>query len=424
MRRKRKHQEIEPIEVTLTIEEMAFMGEGLARRDGDAVFVPGTIPGEEVAATIWRKRRSLLEADLKEVIVPSPHRIAPPCPYFGPCTGCQWQHIDYPYQLAIKTRLVADQMRRVGGFDDPPLAPTIGCDDPWGYRNHARFTVGPNGQLGFVNKARRRFVRIDKCLIMDDGINDILAQLQDNCQETTQLSVRYGVGTGQWLIQPTLQSLEVTIETGQTHYEEEVLGRRFRIASPSFFQVNVRQAARLVELVRDALELAESDTLVDAYAGVGTFAALLAPRVRHVFAIEESASAIEDARVNIDGLANVTMIEARTEDALDQLPEPADAVILDPPRVGCHPGALDALMALNPPRVVYVSCDPASLARDLKRLCSETYDLVEVRPIDMFPHTHHIECVATLRRRQAEETGNEGRGTKEGEEERARAAAY
>ncbi|MCH8284421.1 MAG: 23S rRNA (uracil(1939)-C(5))-methyltransferase RlmD [Chloroflexi bacterium] len=399
MARKKKYQRIDPIDATLDIEEMTFMGEGLARWNGDAVFVAGTIPGERVDATIWRKHERFFEADLNEVIVPSPHRVTPPCPYVGACTGCQWQHIEYSHQLEIKTKLVADQMRRVGGFDDPPVAPAIGCDDPWGYRNHARFTVGPSGQLGFVNRTRRRFVRIDRCLIMNDGINETLTQLQDKCHETTQVSVRYGPESHQRLVQPTFKSPKVAMETGQTHYTEELLGRRFRIASPSFFQVNIRQAERLVELVRERLELSGSETLVDAYAGVGTFAVLLAADAKQVFAIEESASAIEDARVNIEGLSNVTLIEARTEQALAQLPERPDAVILDPPRVGCHVEALDALIALGARRVVYVSCDPASLAHDLKHLCAEAYALEEIQPIDMFPHTHHIECVATLRKR-------------------------
>ncbi len=399
MPRKKRFQEIEPFEITQTIEEMAFMGEGFARHEGEPVFIPGTIPGEEVTATVWRKSRRYLEADLKEIKRPSPQRVAPPCPYFGPCTGCQWQHIAYPYQLELKTKMVADQLRRVGGFERAPVAPAIGCDDPWGYRNHARFTIGPEGQVGFVNRSRRSFVRIERCMIMDEGINGILAQLQGRCAETTQLSVRYGVRTGRALIQPKLRSAAIGLESGQTHYEEDLLGRRFRIASPSFFQVNVRQAGRLVEVVRDRLALRGDATLVDAYAGVGTFAALLAPGVRRVYAIEESASAVEDARVNVAGLANVTLVEGRTEEALGQLPERPDAVVLDPPRAGCHESALRALAALGTPRVVYVSCDPASLARDLKLLTELGYDLAEVQPIDMFPHTYHIEAVATLRRR-------------------------
>ncbi len=402
MRRKRRIEQIEPIETTLSIDDVAFKGEGLARHDGDLVFVPYTIPGETVKATISRKMGRYYEADVDEVLTPSPHRVTPECPYVGNCTGCQWQHIDYQHQLEIKSRLVKEQLVRTGGFENPPMGPVVGCDDPWHYRNHARFTIGPAGQLGFVNKTQRRFVRIDRCLIMDEGVNEILTQLQDKCEETTQLSVRYGVNTGSFLIQPTLQSVDIAVEVGQTHYEEELQGVRFRIASPSFFQVNSKQAELLVDLVREGLELKRNETLVDAYAGVGTFAVLLAPHVGQAIAIEESASAVSDARVNIAELDNVTLVEARTEDALADLETVPDAVVLDPPRTGCHPRALQALIALAPERVAYVSCDPETLARDLKILCEERYRLVEVRPVDMFPHTHHIEAVATLRKREAE----------------------
>ncbi len=397
MARKKRFQHLEPFEIAATIEDMAFMGEGFVRRDGEPVFIPYTIPGEAVTAAVWRRSRHYLEADLKKVEQPSPHRVAPPCPYVGQCTGCQWQHIAYPHQLELKTRMVADQLRRVGGFERPPVAPAIGCDDPWHYRNHARFTIGPGGQLGFINRSRRFFVRIDRCLIMDEGINGILGQLQDKCGETTQLAVRYGVRTGSYLVQPRLKSPDIALETGQTHYEEELNGRRFRISSPSFFQVNVRQAERLAQIVCARLDLLANETLVDAYAGVGAFAVLLAPAVRRVYAIEESASAVQDARINIAGLDNITLIEGRTEDVLATLPERPDALILDPPRTGCHAQALAALTALRVPKVVYVSCDPATLARDLKVLVQGGYALTEVQPIDMFPHTYHIEAVATLR---------------------------
>ena len=398
MARRNRPRLVEPEEFTATIEEVAFMGEGLAQKDGEPVFIAQTIAGEEVVAETRRRGRRYLEAEVKQVLRPSEHRVTPPCPYFGECSGCQWQHIDYDHQLEIKRKLVTDQLRRVGEFENPPVAPTVGCQDPWGYRNHARFTIGPGGQVGFVNKNSRRFVRIDRCMIMDEGINEILGKIQDKCGETTQLSVRYGVGTGQWLIQPTMQSLEIVIDTGQTHYEEELLGRRFRVASPSFFQVNSKQAERLVELTLARLNLSGRERLVDAYAGVGTFAVLLASHAKEVIAIEESAAAVKDAEVNIAGLANIRLVLGRAEEVLAQLTETVDAVVLDPPRAGCHEDLLRALLAKGVPRVVYVSCGPATLARDLAFLCGEGYELLEVQPVDMFPHTYHVEAIATLQK--------------------------
>lgn len=398
MGKRQKIQRVAPQEFTTIIEDVAFLGEGLAHLGDDPVYIANAIPGERVVAEITRKGRRFLEADLKEVLEPSPHRVKPPCQYFGACTGCQWQHMDYPYQLELKHRLVVDHLERVGQFRDPPVPPTIGCENPWAYRNHARFTVR-QGQLGFVNRATRRFVRIDECMLMDNGVNNLLAELQEKCSETSQLSIRYGPGTGDWLIQPTLKSTEIGMATGQEFYKDEVMGRPFRVSSPSFFQVNGRQAERLIDLLWARLNLSGVETVVDAYAGVGTFASVLASRAKLVIAIEESSAAVKDARENLADLPNVELVLARTETALAEMTARPDRVILDPPRTGCHEDALRALIRLLPPRVVYVSCDPASLARDLRILCQDAYELLEVQPIDMFPHTHHVEAVATLQKR-------------------------
>ena len=242
----------------------------------------------------------------------------------------------------------------------------------------------------------RRFVEIDECMLMDPWINEALGELQGKCAETTQLSVRLGVNAGEWLIQPTMQNPDISLTTGQTHYREKLLGHTFRIASPSFAQVNTPQTERMIELVRRRLELRGDELLLDAYAGVGVFAALTAPYVKRVVAIEESAAASKDAAVNTIGINNLEFIEAKTEDAIGGLEERPDAVILDPSRLGCHPDALDALVVNRVPRIVYVSCDPDALARDLDRLVSGGYRVDAVEPLDMFPQTHHVECLATL----------------------------
>ncbi len=387
----------------LRLDSWGRLGEAMARVDGRPIFVAGGIPGEEVIAEVVGERRRRLAARVVEVITPSPHRASAPCPYFGPCTGCQWQHVDYNAQLGMKRDAVVDALERVGGFSQAPVAPTLPSPDRYGYRNHARFTIGPGGSLGFVNRESRQMVPIDNCMLMHPGVNGILAQLQGRCAETTQLSVRYGVNTGDFLVQPPLTNPAVPIPTGQKRYVESLRGRRFRVASPSFFQVNVRQMDNLVELVGAALGLSGSELIVDAYAGVGTFALLLAPRAGRIIAIEESPAAVEDARDNASGDPKVEFMQGRTEDALAQLDEQPHGVILDPPRKGCHPSVLKALDRLRPAKVVYVSCDPATLARDLKVLCQRAFHLESVQPIDMFPQTHHVECVATLRPRRAVE---------------------
>lgn len=389
----------ERVKLKLTFQDMAYRGEALGRHDGQVVFAIQGIPQEEAIVEVLRWKRRYLVGEVVEVVAPSPHRVVPPCPYFGRCGGCQWQHIEYSFQLELKRRVVAEQLRRIGGFQDPQILPTIPCDSPWHYRNHARFSVDQEGRLGFVRRETHQFAPIYHCLIMHPWISDALAQLQEQCSETTQVSIRFGTRTGAWLIQPTLKSQEIAFASGQTSYEEELLGQRFHISAASFFQVNTMQAEKLIERVRAYLELKGDELLIDAYAGVGTFALLFASQAGRVIAIEESASAVEDARVNLRGLANVELLETKAERALAGLEERPHAVILDPPRVGCHRKAIQALIRLSPERIVYVSCDPTTLARDLKLLCAGQYRLAEVQPIDMFPQTYHIECVALLTRR-------------------------
>ncbi|MBM3945413.1 MAG: class I SAM-dependent RNA methyltransferase, partial [SAR202 cluster bacterium] len=235
-----------------------------------------------------------------------------------------------------------------------------------------------------------------ECMLMTPPINALVARLQERSTETTQLSIRYGLNTGEWLIQPRMAG--APMPTGQTHYRERLLDRTFRVASPSFFQVNTAQAERLAGLIRERLSPSGGLTVVDAYAGVGTFAALLAPHVRRVVAIEESAAAVKDAAVNALGLDNVEFLEGKTEDVLGGIDRRPDVLILDPPRVGCHPGAIAATTGLGSPTVLYVSCEPEAAARDLALLVKGGYVLEHLQPVDMFPQTHHVECLATLRR--------------------------
>lgn len=383
----------ERLRIQLT--DMAYLGEALGRHDGQVVFVAYGIPGEEVLVELGKRKPGYLEGAVAEVLSPSSHRVTPPCPYFGACSGCAWQHIDYAYQLELKQRIVAEQLRRIGKLEGVPVAPTLASPSPYHYRNQARFSVDAQGKLGFVRRHTRRFLPIEACLIMDSWINQAMLRLQGRAPGAHQVVVRYGVNTGNYLIHPGLGE-GVGLETGQPYYEEVLGGRHFRISGASFFQVNIAQAEQMVGVVRDRLGLTGTQLLVDAYAGVGTFGALLAPQVAKIIAIEESAVALRDAEVNMAGIANLELHQAKTEQVLPQLKERPDAVILDPPRAGCHRQVLAALLELKPRRVVYVSCDPATLARDLAVLVAGGYGLLSVEPIDMFPQTYHIEAVATL----------------------------
>lgn len=389
----------------VVLDDLGFRGDTVTRIDGETWFVAGGLPGEEVVVEQVRRDRRFVYARVIEVIEPASQRVEPPCPYtsatlstgFGRCGGCQWQHVDYETQLAFKTRLVREQLRRRGDFVDPPVSPAIGMDEPWHYRNQARFTIGPEGQLGFNTHFRNRFLPIDECLIVHPNINQVLRELQGRCAEVKhQLAVRYGFHTGELMVFPQVPVEGLPFETGQRYFHEALDGHRFQVFDSSFFQTNTLQAETLARLVQEKLDLAGHEVVVDAYCGVGTFGVLLTERAGHIIGIEESATAIADARENIKGFDNIELIEGKTEAVLPQLEGPIDAVILDPPRAGCRPVVLETLIELQVPRIVYVSCDPYTLARDLRILVDGGFALVEVQPVDMFPQTHHIETVTTL----------------------------
>ncbi len=398
--------------VTLSLTSWGRLGEAMADFDGHNVFVAGGIPGEKVVAEVVKVHRKYVSARVVEVLEASSDRVEPPCPYYGQCTGCQWQHLSYDAQLKTKREKVIDALERVGDFTSPPVSEANPSPDQYGYRNHARFTIRRRtkrddpeadvgeGALGFINRETRQFVRIDKCLLMHDGVNTLLEDLQDHCAETTQLSIRAGKYSGDFLIQPYLVHPEITVPTGQKRYTESVDGHDFQVSSPSFFQVNVEQAAAASGVVRDRLQLSKDDVLLDAYTGVGTFAILLAPSVKQVIAVEESSAAVADAKENAAGFTNLDFVLGRTEDVLKDLHQKPDVVVLDPPRSGCQPRALESLIRMAPPKLAYVSCDAETLGRDLKILCNGGYQLDEVVPLDMFPQTHHVECVALLSRDQ------------------------
>ncbi len=386
------------------------------------------MPGEAADVDVWDSRRDFARAQLVGIERAAPGRIEPPCPHYREgCGGCSWQHADYALQLQLKQSIVVDQLKRIGHFPDAHelVRPPLAMVEPWHYRNQARFTVGRRfGELCFTYRSSHRLLRIEHCWIIHPTINHVLSiaqgRLADLGRRIHQVSVRVGANTGQLLISPALPEVP-ELESGQAYLEEELLGRRFRLEPPSFFQVNtprerrelppaighpllplpsdgVSMAELLALLVLDRVEPSPEQVVVDAYSGVGTFALLLAPLVREAIGIEEARSAVRDAEHNASDVSNVRFIQAKTEAALPSLEVRPDAVVLDPARAGCHPDVLRALLDLRPHRIVYVSCDPSTLARDLRILVDGGFRLHEVQPLDMFPQTYHVECVATLTR--------------------------
>lgn len=381
-----------PERIEVTFSDMAYEGHAFARYADGVVFGEYGIPGERATVELYRKHNGVAFGRVVEIHEASPDRIEPPCPYFGVCGGCQWQHISYERQLELKRHVVSEQLRRIGKFADQPVSQTVGADEPFGYRNHVRFSAGKLGDLGFVRRGSRSFLPIERCLIAQPVINETLERYQGKAAGMHQLEVRLGVNTGDILIHPP----EAGEKRESDSYREALLGRTFEVSNASFFQSNTHQAERLIEIVIDKLAPRPDDLLVDAYAGVGTFAALLAPMVRQVIAIEEAPNAVADAILNMADLGNVICLEGKVEHVLPELEERPDVLLLDPPRQGCHPVVLDAVLTHRPPRLIYVSCDPATLARDLRILVDGGYDLLDVTPLDMFPQTFHVECVATL----------------------------
>ena len=395
----------------LRLGEFDARGESASEIDGAPAAVTGGIPGELVRAEVVKVFPERVVLQVVDVIEPSPDRVEPPCPYYSSCSGCQWQHVSYRRQLEDKARRVE---RALAGYENlrrAEVQPTLPSPAHYGYRNHARFTVGKRdgnaGKAGFVNATTRRFLQVDRCLLMDEPINGVLERLQGHLHGMSQVTVRSGVDTGSMLIQPAFNPPWPDLETGQSHYEEAVASASFRVASSSFFQVNTPQLANTVDLMTRSLGLSGKELVVDAYCGVGTFTVLLAPVSGRVTGIEESASAVADARLNATGLDNVEFIEDRTENVLRKIDEPVDVLILDPPRRGCAPEAISAAIELGPARIAMVSCEPDAMSRDLAALCESAYTLDAVYPIDMFPQTRHVEALAILSRVDASGEGSE-----------------
>lgn len=401
----------------LGLTAMAHGGDALGRHQGKVVFVPYAIPGEQALVEVIEDKGSYARAQLVEVISPSPHRVRPPCPHFGECGGCHWQHIAYQAQLDYKRRIVHDQLGHIGHLPDVPVKPTIPTS-PWHYRNHVQFSIAEDCQLGFRAAKDHRVVPIEECHLLHPLLDELFAALELDLPGLRRLSLRAGINTDDRMViletegdQPPELEVDLPVSCvlllsdgtpvnliGSNHIAEVVAGRKFRISAGSFFQVNTAGTEKLGEIVTGYLDLQGDEVLLDAYCGVGTFGLSLADKVAQVIGVESNPSAVADADFNAGELENITLIEGQVEDVLPHLEERIDAAILDPPRQGCEPEVLEALGRLAPQKVVYVSCDPAVFARDARRLTKEGYQLVEVQPLDMFPQTYHIECVALFRR--------------------------
>ncbi len=408
--------------ITLTITALSHAAEGIGRHEGRAIFVPYALPGEIVRVEIVSEKKNFARARLLEIITPAPERISPPCPqHFNvssteACGGCQLQHLAYPAQLAFKQQTVLEQFLRVGGFSAPPVRAIVPAPAPFRYRNHVQFSLTREGQLGFQASGSNAVIPIRECHLLNPALAELFQHVRvESAPELERLTLRGNADDALVVFESESDAPDLELDMAvpaallrpdgasytlaeRDYLLETVRGREFKISAGSFFQVNGAQAAALVDWVLEALALTGGETVLDVYCGVGLFSAFIAPRAARVIGIESFAPAIADAVDNLDEFENIELYEAAAEDVLPALEVAPDAVVLDPPRAGCAPQVVDALIACGASRIVYVSCDPATLARDAKRLCAGGYTLDWVQPVDMFPQTYHIECVAKFRR--------------------------
>ncbi len=384
--------------ITLKPTSMSYRGTAVARHGGQVVFVEGALPGEAVVAEVERSRRDFVEARVVEVVEVSPDRVAPRCSHFGKAGSCEWEFIAYPAQLRLKAQILAEQLRRVGHFADPPLLDPVPSPSAWGYRNHVHFAIDARGNPVYLRRGSHDAVPVDACAVLCAELNALLPRLQGRLRGLAGVTLRYGVNTGELLIAPSLEDRVPDLPSGQEHYHEALLERSFRISAGAFFQVNTGAAEAMARLVLDALQLSGAERVADLYAGVGAFAALISPYAQAVFAVESDAAAVEDGRLNCGFLENVRYRKGLVEDVLPRIDPVPDAVVLDPPRAGCDRRVIEALLAGLPRRIVYCSCDTATLARDLRLLVDGGYRLVSTRVIDMFPQTYHVESLSVLER--------------------------
>ena len=367
--------------IEIDIEDVAFGGEGVGRYNDFVIFVPFVITGERVQVGITEIKKNFARAKLIKVLIPSPYRVKPECRYFGECGGCQYQHISYDYQVILKKKQIKDLIQRIGRFKDLVVNDVIPCPKPYGYRNRIMVRSQWSKPLqrlaiGFLRYDNRLVVDIEECKIAEPEVSEGIKDVRAN--------------------PPPRGGLKVVLRKFPKDWE---------VPKDSFFQNNFYALPHLVETVKRCVNKSEAKYLVDAYCGIGFFGIELASNVEKVVGVDVDVRAIKAAKKNAEmrGITNCEFIAGQVEDIIKEIFKTFDpsqtVLIMDPPRTGVKPEGLEFIKSQLPKQIIYVSCHPATLARDLKILCSDSkYQLVDITPIDMFPQTQHVECVADLRK--------------------------
>lgn len=444
--------------IEIEITDLNHTGEGVGKSEGQVIFVPDTVIGDRLQVRVIHLKKSHAIGKIQQILEPSPHRIRPRCIVADKCGGCQWQHIEDKFQREVKQHQVKQALERVGGFVDPVVFPPITGESPLGYRNKATYPLGFSAtgqvQAGYYRRGSHHIVNLNQCPIQDPALNPFLAEIKKDIQargwsiydekrhegQLRHLSLRVGRKTTEVLLtlialSDDLPGLEeqarewlerypdlvgVTVnenpERGNAifgaktravagrDYITEIFARlTYQLDADTFFQINTEAAELLLNVILERLDLQGTETIIDAYCGIGTFTLPLSKWAKQVIGLESYPVSIDRARINakINNINNVTFIPGEVEITLPGLTVNPDVILLDPPRRGCDRTVLDELIRMRPDRVVYISCQSATLARDLEYLCQKgDYELLEVRTADFFPQTAHVECAAFLRQKR------------------------
>ncbi|MBO3461410.1 23S rRNA (uracil(1939)-C(5))-methyltransferase RlmD [Aetokthonos hydrillicola Thurmond2011] len=441
--------------IELTITDLSDTGDGVGRWDQRVVFVPDTVPGDRVVVRLTYVKPKYAHGNLTQLLQSSPYRVQPSCIVADKCGGCQWQHISYEYQLEAKRNQVIQALQHIGGFVQPPVDRVLAAPSPLGYRNKATYPldVSRTGQVqaGYYQKRSHQLINLNQCPVQDSRLNPLLAEVKQDIQKQgweiyneqrhsgflRHLSLRIGRRTGEMLLTlvvkdwnlPGIKNMadfwlkrhphlvgvclnrnpsrtnaifgdQTQCIAGIPYLREQFSGLEFQVRPDTFFQVYTETAEALLTIIKSELNFQGNEVLVDTYCGIGTLTLPLAQQVYQATGLEVQPEAVEQARFNaqINNINNVNFMAGAVEKLLPHLEVTPDVVLLDPPRKGCDRSVIETLLRLKPPRIVYVSCKPATLARDLKLLCQNgVYTITRVQPADFFPETAHVETVAFIR---------------------------
>ncbi|NET01048.1 MAG: 23S rRNA (uracil(1939)-C(5))-methyltransferase RlmD [Sphaerospermopsis sp. SIO1G1] len=442
--------------IELEISDLSDTGDGVGRFDQRVVFVADTVPGDRLLVRLTHVKPKYAHGVCKQLLQSSPQRIRPRCIVADKCGGCQWQHIEYEYQLQAKQNQVFQALERIGGFNDPPVNPVLTTTASLGYRNKVTYPLGVSAtgqiQTGYYQKGTHQIINLNQCPIQDQRLNPFLAEIKQDIKqqgwpiydekhhqgEIRHLSLRIGRRTGQVLLtlivkNGNLPKIEIQAQqwlqrypqlagvclnrnsdrtnaifgketrciAGVPYLKEKFAGLEFQISPDTFFQVYTEAAEALLQLIQKELDLQGHETVLDAYCGIGTLSLPLAKQAREIIGLEIQSVAVEQAILNAqhNNINNVKFLVGAVEKVLPNFDTIPDIVLLDPPRKGCDANVIQSLLDLQPNRIVYISCKVSTLARDLKMLCGQgLYQLKKVQLADFFPQTSHIETVAFLER--------------------------